>query len=221
MQTRYGVVWRSGGHPLGSGKLEFLPRNLRLVGLSGRVPSTCEVAYDEIAVVRRGCPDEIGLNAEPGLVLELRSGDELRIASAAERSVIAEIAERMADVRSSTQRTHVAVVLPLAEGSEKEARALLEAGPPFDPSTPGLDAHQVYLTQSEVVIVFETGKGSDSIDELLLDPDLWMSAAAWRPHLAGPPRLAETVYSWRGDIAYGRTDMPPRVVEAGAAGFDF
>ncbi|HEY8631028.1 MAG TPA: hypothetical protein VIL73_10900 [Gaiellaceae bacterium] len=76
-------------------------------------------------------------------------------------------------------------------------RRLLEAGPPFDPEqTTGLDRHEVFLTSDEVVFVFESKLGAEALEPLLAEPELWEAAAAWRDHLAGPPRLAEDVFSW-------------------------
>jgi len=34
------------------------------------------------------------------------------------------------------------------------------------------------------------------VDRLVGDPTLWAAAAAWKDLVAGPPRLAEEVYSW-------------------------
>jgi len=38
MRTSYGVVWRVGEEPLARGKLELLPRILRLDGVTGERP---------------------------------------------------------------------------------------------------------------------------------------------------------------------------------------
>ena len=75
-------------------------------------------------------------------------------------------------------------------------RALLAAGPPFDPEALGLDRHQVFLTASEAIFVFESTLGAGALEALLRDPTLWQQATAWHEHLAGPPKIAEDVFSW-------------------------
>jgi hypothetical protein len=119
------------------------------------------------------------------------------IASIGQSGVVAEIAERLAGLQlgaDACRRT--AFVVPLAEGTFERARELLQGGPPFDPAETALDRHEVFLTPSEVVFVFESRAGMDALEPLLAEPELWASAAAWRELLAGPPRLAEDVYSW-------------------------
>jgi hypothetical protein len=76
-------------------------------------------------------------------------------------------------------------------------RALLEAGPPFDPDqVAALDRHEVFLTSNEVVFVFESPLGPDALTELLATPEVWQAASAWREHLAAAPRIAEDAFSW-------------------------
>jgi hypothetical protein len=75
-------------------------------------------------------------------------------------------------------------------------RRLLAARGPFDPEQlPGLERHQAFLTESEVVFLFETEQRPEALASLL---DAWKGAAAWRDHLDGSPRIAEEVYSWVG-----------------------
>ena len=42
------------------------------------------------------------------------------------------------------------------------------------------------------------GKGmrGEIPEPLLAEPEVWEAAEAWRDQLAGPPRLAEDVFSW-------------------------
>jgi hypothetical protein len=60
----------------------------------------------------------------------------------------------------------------------------------------GLDRHEVFLTADEAIFVFESHLGVDALTSLLGDPKLWEAAAAWREYVAGPPRIAEDVFSW-------------------------
>ncbi len=92
--------------------------------------------------------------------------------------------------------------------------SVLKQGPPFDPAgIDGLDRHEVFVTSDEAVFVFESELGSGGLAALLAEPKLWEAAAAWGEHVAGPPRIAESVFSWsRGepddDISFLPTPGP-------------
>ena len=211
MRTSYGVVWREGSLPLASGKLELLPRAVRLDGMMGGVPTTREIGYDLLSEIRVGRSTKDRIDGRPTLVLAPRTGDAYAIASVAQTGVIAEIAERLAALQfGSAARHRTAVVIPLREGSFEAVQLLLEAGPPFDPDRIGLDRHQVFLTPVEAIFVFESRLGEHALEPLLELPELWQSAAAWHDHVVGPPRIAEDVYSWtRPDTETDRSLLPP------------
>jgi hypothetical protein len=90
--------------------------------------------------------------------------------------------------------SRLVIVVPLQHSTRESARVLLRSGPPFDPALAGLERHHVFLTDHEAVFVFE----ADELDavERLADPTLWNAIADWNDLVAGPPRLAEDVYSW-------------------------
>jgi hypothetical protein len=211
MRTSYGVVWREGEHPLARGKLELLPRAVRLDGMTGSEPTTREIPYEYLSEIRIGRSPEERIDGRPSLVLAPRTGDTLSIASVAQSGVLAEIAERLAALQIGTEgRRRIAVVLPLREEARDAVRTLLAAGPPFDPDRLGLDRHQVFLTASEAIFIFESQLGADALEPLLQEPDLWQSAAAWHDHLAGPPRIAEDVFSWtRPAVHIDQALLPP------------
>lgn len=94
------------------------------------------------------------------------------------------------------QMTRLVVILPLKEGARSRARELLEAGPPFDLEGTALDRHDVFLTDREVVFVFETAGEAARLELAADDPELWKTAAAWRECLDGRPRKAEVAFSW-------------------------
>jgi hypothetical protein len=86
----------------------------------------------------------------------------------------------------------IAVVVPLKPESHDAVRALLLSGPPFDPEQiPGLERHEVLLAAEEAIFLFDPRLGSDALTDILSNV-----AAFWRDHVAGPPRLADEVYSW-------------------------
>jgi hypothetical protein len=197
MNISYGVVWRERSLPLATGKLELLPHALRFEGIADGRSTTREIAYENLAGVRVGRAPADRLNGRPSLVIERRSGQAITIASVAQSGIVAEIAERLASLQlGADARRRTAFVLPLAEGTHDQAQALLDGGPPFDPEETALDRHEVFLTEDEAIFVFESKLGADALEPLLADPALWLSAAAWRDLLAGPPRIAEDVYSW-------------------------
>ena len=111
MHTSYGVVWRDGEGPLARGKLELLPRAVRLEGLTGTEPTTREIAYDYLSEIRVGRSTEERIDGRPSLVLEPRSGETISIASVAQAGVVAELAERLAELQLGAEGPHrIAVV---------------------------------------------------------------------------------------------------------------
>jgi hypothetical protein len=87
-------------------------------------------------------------------------------------------------------------VLPLKPGARARAEALLREGPPFDLQETQFDRHLVFLTDREVVFVFEGEGPSHTLHLPAEDPALWRAAAGWQACLSGRPRLAVTAYSW-------------------------
>jgi hypothetical protein len=210
MRTSYGVVWRDGHKPLARGKLELLPRAIRLDGMSGSEPASREIAYDYLTEIRIGRSPEERIDGRPSLLLEPRTGDSLAIASVAQSGVIAEIAERLAALQLGAEgRRRIAVVLPLLEEAADAVRELLADGPPFDPDALALEA----------VFVFESELGAAALEPLLAEPELWQQAAAWSAYLAGPPRIAEDVYSWsRSEFEVDNSLLPPGLRNGGSVG---
>jgi hypothetical protein len=211
MQRSYGVVWREGNRPPVPGKLELLPRGVVLEGREG----SREIAYDQLRGVHVGRSAAERLDGRPSVVLERRFGEPVVIATVAQASMIGEIAERLAELQVGEPRaSRVVVVLPLKPGAHHDVRALLDAGPPFDPEEiAGLDRHEVFVTASEVVFLFDSDSGADALMALLARPDVLSMAAAWREHLAGPPRVADEVFAWSrlhepADVYYLPTPGP-------------
>jgi len=200
MQKSYGVVWREGEHPVSAGKLELLPRGLRLEGRN----SLREIPYGGLAEVRVGRTTAERLNGRPSVVLERRTGEPVTIGTVAQPGLVGEIVERVAAFQLGAATGRTAIVIPLQPGSRDAVRELLRGGPPFDPEqVPGLDRHEVFLTSDEAIFVFEASR-ADALEPLLAQPELWQAAAAWHDHVAGPPRIAEDAFSWaRADDSEG------------------
>jgi hypothetical protein len=92
--------------------------------------------------------------------------------------------------------SRLVAVLPLLPGARDRAEALLRQGPPFDLEQTQFDRHQVFLTDREVVFVFEGERPSDAVGLRAADPALWQAAEGWQACLSEPPRMAVTAYSW-------------------------
>lgn len=92
--------------------------------------------------------------------------------------------------------SRLVVVVPLKEGARARASELLDAGPPFELDESVFDRHEVFLTEHEVVFVFEAAGEVATLELPADDPELWRVAAAWRECLAGRPRKAEVAFSW-------------------------
>ncbi len=93
----------------------------------------------------------------------------------------------------------IAIVARLRPGMEPRAHNLIADGPPFDPAEAGLNRHAVYLAADEVVWVFEGPEVEQIVEDMIDLPFHWRLAdafAAWRPLLAGQPRIARPVYTW-------------------------
>jgi hypothetical protein len=96
MRTSYGVVWRVGENPLARGKLELLPRVLRLDGVTGEERVALDIPYEELYGVHVGRTPSERLNGHPTIVIEQRGRDPIVLSAVAQAGVIAEITERIA-----------------------------------------------------------------------------------------------------------------------------
>lgn len=198
MRRTYGVVWREGTLPLATGKLDLLAHGLRLEGIADSSPTVREIAYESLAGVRVGRASADQIEGRSTILLDRRNGPSIRIATLAQPMLVGDIAELLAFLQLGIQSTRrTAFVVPLKEGAHGAVRDALAAGPPFDPEKiRGLDRHEVFLTPHEAVFLFESPLGAEGLETLLTEPELWKAAAGWRDHIAGPPRIAEDVFSW-------------------------
>ena len=92
--------------------------------------------------------------------------------------------------------SRLVLVVPLKEGAHARVREILNEGPPFDLEETRFDRHQVFLTEREVVFVFEAAGPAATLELSAEDPELWRAGAAWQECMAARPRKAETAYSW-------------------------
>jgi len=98
--------------------------------------------------------------------------------------------------------TTLVVVAPLKDGALERARELLAEGPPFDLQASRFEQHEVFLTSSEVVFVWESASGG-ALALAAEDPEVWRAAKAWGEVLEGRPRIARSVFSWKREAPEG------------------
>jgi len=196
----YAAVWREGDGPTFTGKVELGATAVRFAGSApqdGRV-YVRELQYGSLAAVRIARAPEERLAERPTLVLECRTGGAIRVVGLNGVGLVGELAELLAALSSEAEESaqRLAVVLPLKKGAREQARRLIEEGPPFDPALSSLERHLVFLGERELVFLFEGDEARRTIGELLSRAGVLKTALAWRPFLAGPPRVLENLYSW-------------------------
>jgi hypothetical protein len=194
----YAVVWRTGDGPTSSGRLELGDEELVLHG-SGE-PAELRIRLDELSAIEIGRGASERINGNKSLVLERPSCERVLVAAftaLGDTGLVGELNELLARLRADhVARARVAVVVPIKRGTAEAARQLVEEGPPFEIEDLGLERHHVFLTEREVVFVFEGDSATTAINTLLRSPDVLRAAVRWRRILAGRPRLAEERFGW-------------------------
>jgi hypothetical protein len=196
MQISYAVTWQEPDGGRHSGRLELGANALWLVGRNGHGHGSKVVRYGDLKEFRLARSSGDRLQGRPTLLLELSNGTELKLASVAQPGIVAELADRLSGLTGSWGRPErEALVVPIRPGSQRQAEVLLANGPPFDPSEFGLVSHEVYVTDREVVFVFE-GSAEVFSEHLAAEQTVWKAAEAWRPLIDGPVRLGLRAYAW-------------------------
>jgi hypothetical protein len=109
---------------------------------------------------------------------------------------VAQVSRELNRVLSNPHLHKLAVVLPLDPGKRALAYAYLEEGPPFDLQAAGIDDHEVFLTDGEVIFVFGLPQGPETLERILSEEDFWSVVSAWEHIAAGPPRIASVAFDW-------------------------
>ena len=194
--TTYAVKWREPDGQTFIGRLALGPRALRLDGRrrgGNEPPVERRFGYEELRGLRIGSGVADRLDGRPALVVERADGAYLVADAGLGAPVVHELVERLSDLRLFAARRAI-VVVPLREGALERVRELVAHGPPFDPGETGLLRHELLLTPGEAIFVFEA-ESEERLRLFLSGLDL-SAAAAWGELVAGPPRLAESAYSW-------------------------
>lgn len=191
----YAVTWCEPDRTPLSGRLELRTHAIHFEGAANGRPVMKEVPYAEVEGVHIGRESNDRIGGRPALVVERTAAPEVRVASIIAPGILSELAEQIAGRHLRGAARTLAVLVRLRDGSHDAVRELLATGPPFDPRTVGLTRHQVFLTETDVVFLFEV-VGPGTIEELLRQAGVWASAEGWLQHVASPPRIAERVYDW-------------------------
>jgi hypothetical protein len=199
MGESYAALWRAPGEEIARGKVVVDRDALHVEGMTadGRV-SRRHVPYAEIEGVRIARAPEERLNGRPTLIVERASAPALEL-DVLGAGMLFELSDLLAALTLERRERYerVTLIVPLKKNRIEQAQALIAAGPPFDPETKGLERHEVFLTDSEAVFLFEGPDAADVVQRLARNPAAWRAAMQWRPLLSGAPRLAHSAYSWR------------------------
>jgi hypothetical protein len=199
--AEYTVAWRGpeGAVACGSLLLEGSGLLLRGSALDGTVVRQ-RVRLEDIRSVEIGRAPTDRVQGARSVVLELRNGRRLAIAPMGAGQVL-ELAELVAELATAeaTASERVAVVLPLRRGKAERARELVAGGPPFDVDQAGLDRHHVFVTEREVIFIFEGVGARGILERIVRSSPVLRAAARWQECAGGAPRVADETYAWRRD----------------------
>jgi hypothetical protein len=196
MEITYAVTWEEPDGSLGSGRLELGTDALLLEGRNGGAGVTRTFPYRNMSGLRVARRANERLQNRPTLIVDLVGGRSLRIAGVAQPGIVSELASRLNGLRHDPHVSErLVLVVPLKADARPKAESLLAKGPPFEPADLGLENHEVFLTDREVVFVFE-GLPGLLLNRSAENEAIWNAAAAWEPLVEGSIRFAERVYSW-------------------------
>lgn len=88
-------------------------------------------------------------------------------------------------------------VARLRPGMRERARSLVEQGPPVPLEGTGFDAHEIFLSNREVVFVFESRDVPKPLELSGESPAVLHALRDWHELLEEGPLPAETVFAWR------------------------
>lgn len=195
MRITYAVTWEEPQGTRRSGRLELGADALHLEGSNGDGAASTELPYTDVRRFRLARSSVERLQGRPTLLLELLGGQVLKIAGVSQPGIVAELSDRLAMLTGDPSTEKAAIVVPLWPGGRTEVEGLLRNGPPFDPDRLGLVRHEVYVSDDEVIFVFQ-GLPAVFAERLAEDDSFWNAATAWRPLVRGRARFAEAAYSW-------------------------
>ena len=93
----------------------------------------------------------------------------------------------------------IAIVATLKPDRYERAQDLLRQGPPFDLDAKIFERHAVYLSNHEVVLVFEgrdVERGINDLTSDFLQQKMNQTLSDWRDLIDGHPRIAREAFFW-------------------------
>jgi hypothetical protein len=193
--SQYAVAWRTGDGAACSGKLEVGRDELVLKGAA--TPEGLHIPLVDVSSVEVSHAPADRVNGQRSLVVERESSERVLIAALGGIGLLGELNDLLARLRAEpTGRVCVAVVAPIRKGTADVARGLVEEGPPLDVQQLELQRHHVFVSESEVVFIFEGDDAARAVNALSRSPGVLQAAVRWRRILADPPRLAEEHFFW-------------------------
>lgn len=198
--TTYPVVWAlNGGDPV-TGTVEIAEGDIRLAGRTDDGgQTTCRIAAAEVFHVSESGVEADRIRGLPTVIVDERGGRRLLIAARAGGERVREIARLLqaATGLAGAPLGRMVVRVPVDPEHVDQVRALVRGGPPYDlGQVPGLERHEVYVADGEVIFVFEGVDPGLAVERVMRDARVWRALEAWDDHVTGSPSIAEPVYTW-------------------------
>lgn len=194
--SSYPVIWSEGDEAPSAGQLTAGRDAMRLRGMQDGRAVERSIGYDHVVGVRIARTPESQLDERATIVVTRHDEPDLLIQPYGP-GLLHELADLLSKLCTRDERAErIAIVLPLKADSLETVRALVAAGPPFDPLDKSLSRHEVFLTGREAVFVFSGSDACGSVRQIMSDPGVLRTANRWSEFIDGTPRLAEAVFSW-------------------------
>ncbi len=113
------------------------------------------------------------------------------------------------------------IVAELREGSARRVAEVLREGPPYALEQTSLERHEVFLSEREVVFLFEGVHAEEEAKRLLGEDRLLESAGRLGVHLRSRPRVPAELFGWERasepeGVAFGAQPGPGQSEGGGA-----
>lgn len=89
----------------------------------------------------------------------------------------------------------VAIVAQIRAGKRRDLERVLASGPPFDLRAEGLEHHEVFLGDTDLIFVFTCAGGLAEIERIARDPKV-LSRLTTLSNFLQAPRLLQQTFSW-------------------------
>jgi len=97
----------------------------------------------------------------------------------------------------------VVLVARLRDGARQRARELAASPLPNDPAADGFRRVAVFLSEKEIVFMFEADSAESIVRRILNDPVQSTAITPWLPLFDGPLRRTEEAYYWQCGGSFG------------------